>query len=350
MSVLRVGVIGTGFGRAVQIPAFAAHPRARVVAVASATPGKAAQVAAQFGIPHAFDDWRDLVRAELDLVSITPQPVHHHGMALAAAAAGRHILCEKPMAMHAREAAEMFAAASRAGVVHVINHELRFNPNRRKIKVLIDEGFIGRPRHVLITIVGSGRSDPSRPWSWWSDAAQGGGLLGAQGSHQIDLLRYWLGDVDAVSGTTESFIEARPAGGIPRRVTSDDFTAFALRFRSGAVAAVTLSAVAAHAEGPRIEVWGEDGSLRLDGQERLWGARRGEEWRELTAPETVVAPPGMDYSALWGLSFVRLTDHLVPAILDGAPPAPAATFADGVAVQRIMDAVRAAGQAWHEVF
>jgi len=349
MSVLRVGVVGTGFGRQVQIPAFAAHPRARVVAVASATPGKAAQVAAEFGIPHAFDEWRDLVGAELDLVSITPQPVYHRAMALAAAAAGRHILCEKPMALDAREAEEMLAAAERARVVHVIDHQLRFNPNRRKIKVLLEEGFIGRPRHVLITIVGSGRSDPSRPWTWWSDAEQGGGLLGAQGSHQIDLLRYWLGDIEAVSGTTESFIKERPANGTHRRVTSDDFNAFALSFRSGTVATVLLSVVAAHGEGPRIEVWGEEGSLRLDGHERLWGARRGEEWRELTEPETVTAPPGMDYSALWGLPFVRLADHLVTAILDGAPLAPAATFADGVAVQRVMDAVRATRQAWREI-
>jgi len=349
VTVLRVGVIGTGFGRQVQIPAFAAHPRAKVVAVASATPGKAARVAAEFGIPHAFDDWRDLVRTELDLVSITPQPVTHRAMALAAAGAGRHILCEKPMAMDAREADEMLAAASRADVLHVIDHELRFNPNRRKIKNLIDEGFIGLPRHALITIIGSGRSDPDRPWSWWADKSQGGGQLAAQGSHQIDLLRYWLGDIEAVTGRTESFIKERPADGGARRVTSDDFTTFALRFRSGAVAAVILSVVAAHPGGPRLELWGEDGSLRLDGDERLWGARRGEEWRELTEPETADAPPGMDYAPLWGLSFVRVTDHLVKAILDGGPVEPAASFADGVAVQRVMDAVKEAGRSWREV-
>lgn len=348
MIVLRVGVIGTGFGRQVQIPVFAAHPRAKVVAVASATPGKAAKVAAEFGIPHAFDDWRDLVRDELDLVSITPQPVTHREMAIAAAESGRHILCEKPMAMDAREATSMLEAASGAGVVHVIDHELRFNPNRRKVKTLIAEGFVGWPRHVLITVIGSGRNDPNRAWDWWSDGAQGGGLLGAQASHQVDLLRYWLGDVEAVSGRTETFIKERPFGGRPRPVTSEDFTAFSLRFRSGTVAAVILSVVAAHTEGPRIEVWGEDGSLRLD-HERLWGTRRGEEWRELTEPETILAPPGMDYSPLWGLSFVRVADHLVRTILDGAPREPAATFADGVAVQRVLDAVREAGRSWYEV-
>lgn len=337
---LRVGVIGTGFGTQVQIPAFQAHPRARVVAVSSGTPGKAAQAAARFDIPHAFDRWEDLVRADLDLVSITPQPVWHHRMALAAVAAGAHVLCEKPMAMDAREATEMLERAESRGVLHAIDHELRFNPNRRKIKILIDDGFIGRPRHALITVVGAGRNDPGAPWSWWSDAAQGGGILGAQGSHQVDLLRYWLGEIAGVRGTVDTFIRERPAAGGTRAVTSEDFSSYTLRFVSGAIATVVLSVVASHGEGPRVEIWGEGGTLRLDAQERLWGARRGEQWRELTEREALTTPPGMDYAPLWGLSFVRFADHLVTAILDRRPIAPAATFVDGVAIQQVLDAVR----------
>jgi len=346
---LRVGIIGTGFGSQVQIPAFRAHPRAEVVAVASGTPGKAARVASRFGIPHAFDDWRDLVRVDLDLVSITPPPAHHHPMALAAVRAGRHVLCEKPMANGVREAAEMLRAAEAAGVVHVIDHELRFNPNRRKIRALVQAGFLGRPRHALITVASAGRADPTRPWDWWSDASQGGGVLGAQGSHQVDLLRYWLGEVTAVTGGTETYIAERPADGARRRVSADDFAVCALRFRSGAVGTILLSVVAAHGEGPRIELWGDEGSLRLDARERLWGARRGGEWQELTEPETLAPPPGMEYPALWGLSFVRLADHLVGAILDGTPLEPAATFVDGLQVQQVLDAVRDAGRMWREL-
>ncbi len=337
---LRVGVIGTGFGAQVQIPGFQSIPRGDVVAVASKTPGKAAQVAARFHIPRSFDDWQDLVRGDVDLVSITPPPVTHHPMTLAALAAGRHVLCEKPMAMNVREAEEMLAAAERAGVVHAIDHELRFNPNRRKIKTLIAEGFVGRPRHALITVIGPGRSNPNDPWTWWSDRDQGGGLLGAQACHQIDLLRYWFGEVSAVTGAVETFIRQRPADGGLRDVTSEDFTTFTVHLESGTVATVMLSVVAAHREGPRIEIWGDEGTLRLDIEERLWGARRGSAWTELTEFETLAAPPGMEYSALWGLSFVRFAGHLVDAILDGTPLAPAATFADGLAVQKVLDAVR----------
>lgn len=343
---LRVGVIGTGFGSEVQIPVLTAHPRARVVAVASGTAGKAATVARRFGIPQAFDDYRQLVKVDLDLVSVTAPPHLHHAMTMAALGEGRRVICEKPMALHSGEAVEMLREAERRGVAHVIDHQLRFNPNRRAIRSLITGGFIGHPRHALVTAVGTGWSDPNRSWTWWSDAARGGGTLGATGSHQIDLLRYWLGEVEAVSGTVETYVAERPApdGSEMRRVTSEDVTAFSARLASGAVAVVLLSAVATHPMGTRVEIWGDEGALILDREERLWGAKRGQSLQELTEPDTLKPPPGMQYSALWGLSFVRLVDHLVPALLDGSPIAPAATFGDGLQVQRVMDAVRASAR------
>jgi predicted dehydrogenase len=164
--------------------------------------------------------------------------------------------------------------------------------------------------------------------------------------------RYWLGEVDAAAGTVETYVRERPDpdGGGRRAVTADDFTSFSLRFASGAVASILISAVTAHPRGPRLEVWGEDGTLVIDEAERLWGAPRGREPVELTEPETVAPAPGMDYTALWGLSFIRLVDHLVGVVLDGAPMAPAATFGDGLAVQRVMDAVRVAARSgWTRV-
>jgi len=351
-SRLRVGVIGTGFGALVQIPAFRANPRAEVVAVASGTPGRAKKAADAHGVPYAFDDWTKLVAADLDLVSITTPPYLHHAMALAALDAGRHVLCEKPMAMSAAEADEMLTRGERARRVHVIDHELRFNPNRRKARMLIAQGFVGAPRHALLTAVNASRLDPAKPWGWWFDEAQGGGLLGAVGSHQVDLLRYWLGEITAVTGTADPVVPERPLpdGAGRRPVTADEFTTFSLRFRSGAVGTVFLSCVAAHGVGPRIEVWGDEGHLLLDAEDRLWGARRGEDLVELTEPETLAPPPGMEYVSLWGVSFVRLVDHLVQAALEGAPVEPAATFRDGLAVQRVLDGVRrTARTGWVEV-
>jgi predicted dehydrogenase len=349
---LRIGVIGTGFGSLVQIPAFRAHPRLEVVAVASATPGKARKVADEFAIPHAFDAWEELVRADLDLISITTPPDLHRAMALGAFDAGRHVLCEKPMALSAQEASEMLGRAEAAGRLHLIDHELRFNPNRTKVRELLAAGFVGQPRHVLLTVANASRLDPALPWGWWYDERRGGGLLGALGSHQVDLLRYWLGDIDAVTGTVAAMVAERPRpdGSGRRAVTADDSTTFALRFRSGALATVLLSVAVAHGVGPRVELWGDEGGLLLDAEERLWGARLGGALEELTAPETVTPPAGMRYVPLWGLSFVRLVDHLAAVALDGAPVEPAATFQDGLAVQRVLDGVRdAARRGWVRV-
>ena len=352
MTILRVGVIGTGFGSEVQIPAFKANPRVELVGIASGTPGKARRIADRFGIPHAFDDYRELVQIDLDLVSITTPPFLHHPMTMAALGTGRHVLCEKPMALDVREAEEMLHEAERREVVHVIDHELRFNPNRRKIRTLVHDGAIGRPRHALITVVGPGRSDPARPWMWWSDTAKGGGILGALGSHQIDLLRFCLGEIEAACGTVETYIKERPdpQGGGVRKVTSEDFSAFLLRFQSGAVGTVLLSGVASIQQGPRIEIWGDQGTIVLDQQERLWTGRRGQDLSEVTEPETLEPSPGMEYAKLWGLSFIRLVEHLVGVILDGQPVEPAATFRDGLQVQRTMAAVRAsAHRGWVSV-
>ena len=147
---------------------------------------------------------------------------------------------------------------------------------------------------------------------------------------QVDLLRYWLGDVSAVTGTAVPFVPERPLpdGSGCRQVTADEFSTFSLRFRSGAIGTVFLSAVATHTVGPR----------------------RGETLAELTEPETLPTPVGMEYVSLWGLSFVRLVEHLVRVTLDGVPVAPAATFRDGLAVQRTLDAVRRATRSgWEAV-
>ena len=306
---LKVGVIGTGFGSTVQIPGFRANPRVEVVAVASGQPGKARKVADSLGVPHAFDDYAKLAAADLDLVSVTTPTHLHHPMVMAALAAGRHVLCEKPMALSVAQATEMRDAAQRAGVVHAIDHELRFQPNRRKVRRLIAEGFIGQPRHVLLSFATPQRRDPTQPWTWWYDAARGGGLLGAVGSHQIDLLRYWLGEIDGVLGTVETYVRERPdpASGGRRPVTSDDFTTFALRFASGAVGVVMLSVVTAHPRGYRIEVWGDAGSLALDENDRLWGAPAG-----ICARAGVAASRAAEVKAIKRVMWVGSLIHRVP--------------------------------------
>ena len=200
---MKVGIIGASFAQAAYLPALRHVIGAEVVALASARMESARSAASQFEVPHVYDDWEAMLAShEFDLVCIATPTFLHEPQTLAAIEAGAHILCEKPTAMDAGEAARMLAAAEAAGRVHMIDHELRFNPNRARIAELISEGALGEIRHVNISNIGKSWADPGgRPkGDWWSLAERGGGRLGANGSHQVDLLRWWLGEVKWVSG------------------------------------------------------------------------------------------------------------------------------------------------------
>src|SRR6266404_6115677 len=187
-------IIGAGFARTTQIPGFKAVKDARVIAIASARREHAEEVAREFDIPHVEGDWRELIaRDDLDLVSIVTPVVTHCEMTLAALEAGKAVLCEKPMAMNAGEARCMADRAREAGVLALIDHELRFLTGRVKLHELLRPGDIGKVRHVRLILRADSRADPVWPWNWWSDIEQGGGALGAIGSHTIDGFQWLLG-------------------------------------------------------------------------------------------------------------------------------------------------------------
>src|SRR5713101_5684712 len=139
--VVRIGIIGAGFARTTQIPAFKACADAQIVAIASANREHAEEVAREFGIEHVERDWRALVeRDDIDLVSIVTPVVTHCEMTMAALHRGKAVLCEKPMAMNADEARRMTERAQKAGVLALIDHELRFLPGRIKMRELLRSG------------------------------------------------------------------------------------------------------------------------------------------------------------------------------------------------------------------
>ena len=139
-----VGVIGTGFARSTQLPAWRACAGARVVAVASGRRENAEAAAREFGIPFVAEDWRGVAgHPDVDLVSIVTPPVTHAEMAVGALGAGKAVLCEKPMAMNAEGTARMCEAARSSGRLALIDHELRFLPARRRMRELIQGGELG---------------------------------------------------------------------------------------------------------------------------------------------------------------------------------------------------------------
>jgi predicted dehydrogenase len=345
---VRVGIIGAGFARRVQLPGLRLVPGVQVTAIASGRRANAEAVAAEFGIPAVYDDGADVAQsADVDLVVIASTPPSHARFASAALEAGKHVLCEKPMALDAPEAERMtLVAERRPAQVAWLDHELRYEPNRRTVRDLIRAGAIGAVRHIELTLKpylrGDGRPQPAgAPWTWWYDGAQGGGMLGAVGSHLIDLCRFWTGsEVSSVAGGVRTFIRERPdPAGIVHPVTADEFVSGVLTLSGGAVVTLTLSAVAHHGPGHLAQITGADGSLVLTGEGRLEIGRPGARLEDISAPDDLAGRTTVNN--MWARSFVRLARDLVATIGGAKPAGEPAGFRDGWRIQRVMDALRA---------
>lgn len=341
---MKVGIIGASFAKAAYLPALRHVEGAEVVAIASARLDSAQAAASEFGVPAAYDDWRAMLDEHApDLVCIATPTDTHCEMTLAAIEKGAAVLCEKPTAMDAGEAQAMLDAAEAAGVVHMIDHELRFNPNRRKAKALIDAGELGTIRHVSIANIAASYGDPaSRPaGDWWSLAERGGGRLGANGSHQTDLVRWWLGEVGAVSGQALTMIPNRicKKTGEAWTATADDFAHYTMEMQSGALVSVVISAIARHGLDNTTQVFGSEGTLILDNAtEKMLFARAGEDFTEIQEDDPNAALPGVG-KGIWNVSVVALLREMCAAIAEGRAPKEGATFLDGLKNQQVLDAV-----------
>jgi len=346
---IRVGTIGASFAKAAYLPALSTIDDVELVAIASARMTSAQSAADQFNIPNVYDDWEAMIgEHELDLVCIATPTIYHAPMAIKALNAGAHVLCEKPMAMNQDESAEMLETAEKLDKVHIIGHELRFNPNRKKIKELIESGYIGDVRHVNIINVSGSWGDPaSRPeGDWWSNADMGGGRLGANGSHQIDLLRFWLGDIGAISGQVATMVPDRVGknSGNAWTATADDQSSFLAEMENGALCNVFMSGAARHGIGNHTKIFGSEGTILLSNDdEKLMVAKAGEDFEDMSIHDPNADLDGIN-SGIWNVSFVALMEELTAAIRERRKLEQGATFADGHQCQIAMDAVRQSSQ------
>lgn len=345
---LRVAVVGTGFGTTVHIPAYQSCEATEVVAVCSATEQRAREAAVRFGIPVWTTDYRTLLgRDDVDAVSIASPPFTHHEMSLAAFAAGKHVLLEKPMAVNTAECREMLDAATRSGLGHMIAFEFRWHPGRLFIHQLLREGYIGQLRHANITLfVGTrGGSLGSPYYNWAARRDMGGGMLPGVGSHYLDALSWWFGDFAGVFGGAYAQIPERldPTTGENRFASADDGFTLQVRFKQGGWATVTQSMAAPFGPGTRIELYGTEGTLATyypgfnpAARTPILGGRVGDErLRDLSIPARYF--PFEDDRDVRMLPFRLMVDDFAGAVRSNRVVAP--TFEDGLRIQQAMEGV-----------
>ena len=355
-----IGIVGAGFARTTQIPGFRDCMGAKVVAVASRHPERAAALAKEFGIEHVAADWQELVeRDDVDLVSIVTPPATHMEITLAALEHGKAVLCEKPMALNAQQAKRMVEQAQAANVLALIDHELRFLNSRRTMRGMLETGAIGTVRHCNYVFRSDYRNIADRGWDWWSDAAMGGGTLGAIGSHVVDSFRWILNtEVTRALGMLSTHIKERPdkASGGMRPVTTDDEAKLLFRFADGphtegATGAAALSVVESGKYENRLEIYGTTGALMVEETGELWRSPAGSgQWRPVQVDQDHMAQ-GMRESS-WSRGFTAFACRIVEAVRSGKKTVEdAASFADGYRVQVVLDALRESNESgcWVEI-
>lgn len=343
-----IGFIGTGFARRVQIPAFAMCENAKIVSVASANPANAESTTKEFNIPHFTDNWRETVEnTEVDLVCITTPPALHLEQTIYSLEHNKHILCEKPMAMNISEAEKMTEAAKGKNVLALIDHELRFQSGRQKAFRMLRNGEIGKIRHVKYVFRNAQRGNPDILWNWWSDERQGGGTLGAIGSHAVDTMLWFLGtDISSVFGQLQTHVKHRKdSNGEVKQVTTDDETNMILRFADSdltedATGNVSLSMVEFPDYQHSIEFVGTKGSLKVLSLGEILLTKAGESnWTKIDVESTKSIDGIFDSGFPSG--FVAFAPKIIEAIQQGKSEIEyAATFADGLRVQKVLDAAR----------
>ncbi|MDO8187574.1 Gfo/Idh/MocA family oxidoreductase [Conexibacter sp. JD483] len=361
---LGVGMLGRGFmGRAHSIALrklawVAPELPLRLVALCARDREATTRMAREFGYERAVFDWQELIEdPAIGLVSNGGPNALHAAPTIAAARAGKHVLCEKPLGRDAQEAFAIWAAVERAGVVHMTGFNYRFFPAVALARQLIADGALGEIRHFRARYLQSWLVDPDAPATWRLDAQQAGaGALGDLGSHVVDLARHLVGEPAAVAARLATFVGERPGGA----VDVDDAFAATVAFDNGAIGTLEGSRVAPGRKNQlAIEVNGTRGSLLFD-QERkdelqlmTVGDAVSDGFRRIAVTEPAHPflrtswPAG--HAIGWEDSFVFELAHLVGAIAGRHAVAPlGASAEDGYRCAEVCDAIARAARSGTE--
>ena len=328
---VKIAIAGGGYGSKVALPVYKDLEEFEPVAVWSRRGERARELAKEAELELGTSDFEELLSfPELEAVHVATPVAPHLQFAVAAAERGLHVICEKTLADNLENARRIVSAIRSAGVVGIVDYELRMKEVRRRLMERARE-VVGRPRMASVSLVRSDHADPdSRPYTWVHDATLGGGRLQGYGVHDLDLLLELFPEVEAVSAALEVVVPMRVAdGGEMRRVTAEDTYSILLRFRGGGLGIVSMVATARHERGDVIEIYGEEGSAKLDSDNRVWWGRTGEDLQ---------SEGPLDASSKE--AFKRVASNFWAAIREGAAPEP--SLEEGLRVQAVFDAAQIA--------
>ena len=335
----------------------------RMSVVCGRDEGAVRQAATRLGFETHATDWRAVVtRPDIDVVDICTPGDSHAEIAIAAAEAGKVVLCEKPLANTLEEAERMLAAVERAGVIHMLCHNYRRAPAVALAKQIISEGRLGRIHHYRGTYLQDWIVDPNAPLVWRLQRAKAGsGALGDLASHTLDLARFLVGEPESVSGLLQTFVPERPleGGGGTGVVDVDDAALALVRFGDGAIGSIEGTRFAPGRKNyNRFEINGSLGSVAFD-LERMNELELYVEEGPDSGFRTILATDeAHPYSAAWWPpghligyehTFTHTVHDLLLAIHQERLPKP--NFACGVKNQRVLDAIErsAASRKWETV-
>lgn len=364
---LRVGMVGYAFMGAAHSHAWRTAPtffdlslHPRLTAICGRDHEAASVVAAKFGWESVETDWRKLIeRDDIDLIDICTPGDTHADIAIAALEAGKHVLCEKPLANTVEEAERMSAAAEEAarhGIRAMVGFTYRRTPAVSFARELVDAGRIGAIRHVRGQYLQDWLSDAEAPLTWRMDKAKAGsGALGDIGAHVLDMAQFVTGSsISSVSGVLRTFVDTRPISARSSErgpVTVDDAVAFTAGFDNGALGVFEATRMATGRRNAlRLEINGTKGSLAFDFEDMNYleyfdatedpaiaGFRRINVTQERHPYISAWWPPGHGLGYEHG--FTHQVVDLITSIADGVNATP--SFADGLAVQRVLGAIEA---------
>jgi len=335
--LVRVGIVGCNHGRLVLLPAFRADPRCEVVALAGRDAARTAELAAAARIPLAFGRWEELVdHSSVDAIVVAAPPSLQPAIAIRALELGKPVFAEKPMAADLAGAQNMARAAQAIGVTTMVDFSFCAILSWRKAKALVDEGAIGRLRHVEVNWNVENYGTRMRLKNWKTLASSGGGALGNFVSHSFHYLEWFCGPIVGLSAHLS---------GLPDEPAMETNVGISMMFASGAAGHLSMSCASYLGSGHRLEFYGEEGTLTLDNETtdymrgfRLSTARRP---APVLTPVEVVDSLDLEFAADGRIAPAsRLASAFLNGIERGGPTA--VGFAQGLRVQYLLDKARRA--------